>query len=213
MTKPFPFGRAGLLAVAALALLSVSCASDLTRTGRSSAYLIVDSLEAAPGAKPGDLGNPLLSDVFTLVDQTIDSKTVKVGTIFNDVAEASLRAAMKNPVSPTSPTEVSDITLTRYHVAFRRTDGRNTPGVDVPYGFDAGLTFTVAVGKPAKVGFEIVRSAMKLEPPLRNLREGGGANLIGTIAEVTFYGRDQAGNEVSVTGMIAVNFGDFADPK
>ena len=28
--------------------------------------------------------------------------------------------------------------MTRYRVEFRRTDGRNTPGVDVPYGFDGG---------------------------------------------------------------------------
>jgi hypothetical protein len=35
---------------------------------------------------------------------------------------------------------------------------------------------------------------------------------IHTLAEVTFYGSDQAGNEVSVAGLISVNFGDFADP-
>ena len=41
---------------------------------------------------------------------------------------------------------------------------------------------------------------------------GGAQNVISTIAEVTFYGRDQAGNEVSVTGSISVNFSDFGDP-
>jgi len=34
---------------------------------------------------------------------------------------------------------------------------------------------------------------------------------ISTIAEITFYGHDQNGNEVSVTGRMDVQFGDFAD--
>jgi len=41
---------------------------------------------------------------------------------------------------------------------------------------------------------------------------GGGALIISTIAEVTFYGHDQVGNQVSVTGTISVNFADWADP-
>jgi hypothetical protein len=30
---------------------------------------------------------------------------------------------------------------------------------------------------------------------------------------VTFYGTDQAGNEVQATGSISVNFSDWADPQ
>jgi len=30
---------------------------------------------------------------------------------------------------------------------------------------------------------------------------------------VTFYGRDQAGNDVSATGSIGIVFGNFADPN
>jgi hypothetical protein len=48
---------------------------------------------------------------------------------------------------------------------------------------------------------------------LSRLRRGGGANIISTIAEVTFYGRDQAGNDVAVAGLVSINFGDFADPR
>ena len=33
------------------------------------------------------------------------------------------------------------------------------------------------------------------------------------IAEVTFYGTDQAGNDVTVTGTISVTFADFGDPE
>jgi hypothetical protein len=62
------------------------------------------------------------------------------------------------------------------------------------------------------VSFEVVRHQAKLEPPLKNLRGGGQSGAIGTIAEVTFYGKDQTGNDVSVSGSIAVTFADWADP-
>jgi hypothetical protein len=101
------------------------------------------------------------------------------------------------------------ITLTQYRVSCRRADGRNTPGVDVPYGFDGAITVTIA--DTGEAMFEIVRHQMKAEPPLKNLARNGGSRLISTIADVSFFGRDQAGNAVQVTGSISVNFGDFAD--
>ncbi len=48
---------------------------------------------------------------------------------------------MKDPgstASPSTPTSANFITVTRYHVKYVRTDGRNTQGVDVPYEFDGG---------------------------------------------------------------------------
>jgi hypothetical protein len=205
---------ARVLVLLAGVLGATSCASELTRTGRSAGYLVIESIRAASGAEPGTFVSQLHSDVVTLVEQQINGQTVKVPTVFSDAGQVTLRVAMKNPVSPTSPTTTNDITLSRYRVVFRRADGRNTPGVDVPFGFDGGVTATLSSsGTSANVGFELVRHQMKEEPPLRNLQNGGGANLISTIAEVTFYGRDQAGNEVSVTGTISVNFGDFGDPK
>ena len=65
---------------------------------------------------------------------------------------------------------------------------------------------------PVSVVFSLVRTQAKLEPPLIALRGLGGAIAIATLADVTFYGRDQTGNEVSVTGTISVNFADWADP-
>ncbi len=59
--------------------------------------------------------------------------------------------------------------------------------------------------------FALVPVQRKLEAPLLALRNHGGAMAIMTIANVTFYGYDQAGNAVSVTGSISVNFADWAD--
>ena len=81
----------------------------------------------------------------------------------------------------------------------------------MPYGFDGGLGISVLPGSAADVAFEIVRHQAKLEPPLKNLAGLGGLGFISTIAEITFYGHDQNGNEVSVTGRMDVQFGDFAD--
>jgi hypothetical protein len=98
-------------------------------------------------------------------------------------------------------------------VVFRRSDGRNTQGVDVPYAFDGGLTFTVPSAGTASGTFAMVRIQAKGEPPLRNMANNGGAQIISTVAEITFYGKDQAGNDVVATGTMSVNFGDFGDPQ
>jgi hypothetical protein len=185
----------------------------VARTGRSSAFLIISSLEAASGADPSRAGSVLNSDVETLVESTVNGQTVRVPTVFNDPATVVFRAEFKNPLQPTVPGSLNDITVTRYRVDYRRADGRNTPGVDVPYGFDGAFTVTVPANGSAEAGFDIVRHQNKREPPLSNMRGAGGARLLTVIAEVTFFGRDQAGNEVSVTGSMSINFADFGDPS
>ena len=209
--------RSSLRAVVAAASIAAftSCASEFTRNSQSPSFLIVDGITAASGAEPGLFSTFLLSDVVTLVEQDINGETVRVPSIFDDVGRASLRLALRNPGTadlPTTPSPINSITILRYRVNFRRADGRNTPGVDVPYPFDGGVTATIG-NSASVVGFELVRHLAKLEPPLKNLQSLGNALFIATIAEVTFYGRDQAGNEVSVMGTITVNFGDFADPE
>jgi hypothetical protein len=116
------------------------------------------------------------------------------------------------PTSPTSPTSNNFITVNRYRVVYLRTDGRNTPGVDVPHPFEGAVTITVG-GGTAETGFVLVRLQAKSEAPLAALRGGGGAYAISTIAEVTFYGQDQTGRAVSVTGRISVDFADWADEE
>ena len=117
-------------------------------------------------------------------------------------------AAQPAPTPPTS----DDCLACHQDPEFRRGDGRKTPGVDVPYPFDGGMSFT-AIGGVSSGNFVLVRAQAKLEPPLLNLRGLGGAVIISTIADVTFYGHDQTGIPVSVTGQISVNFADWVDPE
>ncbi len=207
--------KAGMLAVLA-ATLGASACGEVARTGRSPAYLILDRLEAASGAEPEEFSTFLSSDVLTLVRQTIDGKEVRVPTIFADAGRVTFRVGLKNPgptVSATSPGPLNAITLTRYRVVYKRTDGRNTQGVDVPYAFDGGMTMTVPEDEAAVGFFELVRIIAKDEAPLRRLVNNGGVEFFSTIADVTFFGHDQAGNEVNATGSITVSFADFGDPQ
>ena len=200
------------IGVASIVAASISC-GDVVRTGRSPVYLVIVSLQAAQGNHPTTLVSNLTSDVITNVTTPAPcSNDNPCATVFNDVASASLRVALKDigsPSAPSSPTTNNDVTITRIHINYRRADGRNTPGVDVPYPWDAAATITVPGGATASIGFELVRHAAKEESPLVQLRSS--PSIINTITEITFYGRDQVGNEVSVTGLIQINFGNFGD--
>ncbi len=182
----------------------------MLRTGRSPAFLTINSIEITNGASQ-ESGSNLLSDVQTLVEQEVNGQTVRVPTIFNDTAVATIGVSAKDPTAFTSV--INSVTITRYRITFRRADGQNTPGVDVPFGWDGATSVTISIGGAGAVGFEIVRHSSKSEPPLRNLINNGGVQFIYTIAEITFFGRDQNGNEVTVTGEVDVAFSDFGDPQ
>ena len=185
-------------------LASVSC-GQMSREGTASSYLTVETLEAASGAEPDEFSGDLASDVITVVDG--------VPTVFADVAQVSFALRLKDPgpaESPTSPTPNNAITIDRYRVSFIRSDGRNVPGVDVPYAFDGAFTLTVS--DRANASFTLVRVQAKREPPLSGLSNGNGTRL-STLAEITFYGHDQTGREVSTTARIGVNFGNWGDPQ
>ena len=119
------------------------------------------------------------------------------------------RAPLKDVVNGVGPTTNNEVTVTRYHVEYTRADGRNTPGADVPYPFDGAATGTIPAGGSLTLGFDLVRNVAKQESPLAQLRTS--PNIITSIALVTFYGRDRVGNNVSVTGQIQIDFGNFGD--
>lgn len=197
------------LAALALAGVSMVVGSGCTKaqlTGDSPAYLMISNLEAASGLGSQTYTNVLESDVLTK------------GGVLEDGGRVTFALGLKDPgsaASPAQPSATNFITVNRYHVRFIRADGRDKPenyGVDVPYPFDGAVTMTVNAGG-GSANFVLVRVQAKLEAPLRPLRNLGGAIVISTLAEVTFYGQDQAGNPVSVTGNISVNFADWADPS
>jgi hypothetical protein len=199
------------LAVALLASTASGC-GEVARNGRSPVMAIVESLEAMSGGTDGVMGGTLNSDVIVVVERD-EQDGGDYFTVFNDTAEVSIRLQLKDPGVPgvsAAPSPLNDVTFTRYRVEYQRADGRNTPGVDVPYPFDSAMTFTACgCGSTASAGFTIVRHTAKNEAPLAALADS--SVVISTIAKVTFYGQDLAGNDVIATGNIGVFFGNFGD--
>jgi hypothetical protein len=209
-TRNFVTVFARLTAAVLCLAVTAGCGGELLRTGRGPVYLTVVEMLAHNGALDEE-ESVLFSDVLTYVEQTVNGQQVKVPTVFSDTGVATIRVSMKNPTALSS--DLNSVTITRYRVDYRRSDGRNTPGSDVPYGFEAGTSATIGVDEEGEVPFDLVRHVAKQEPPLRNLVANGGQGFIYTTAEVTFYGRDQNGNEIVITGFITVNFADFGDPE
>ena len=171
-------------------------------SGPSPSKVTITEVKVAHGTdSPTWVSGPLSSDVITK------------GTIWNDLAQVTMGLQLKDPGVPgneVKPSAINAVTFTRYHVEYRRADGRNTQGVDVPYAFDGAQTFTVTDDGISAV-IELVRSVAKSEAPLAALVSD--PTVITTIATVTFYGKDQAGNNVTVSADIQVNFANFGDPS
>ncbi len=192
-----------VLAVAVLGFTTAAaCAGGASVSSRSSVVLVVERIGAPTDGAVGSL------------DRTfVESDVVTGGMVVRDTARATLRLVARDPsagMSPAAPTGARFATVDRYRVHYVRSDGRNTPGVDVPHAWDGALTLTTSFeGQTGE--FVLVRASAKLEPPLVALREGGGDIVITALAYVTFYGRDHTGARVEATGAITVEFADWSD--
>jgi hypothetical protein len=193
------WGARAVVVIAVAGGLSVPSCSKLIRTGQSPSYLIMSRLSGASGASPGSFGSTVASDVITVV--------AGVPTVFADLGQANVQLQLKDEASGAQPTTVNSITITQYHVKYIRSDGRNVQGVDVPFEFDGAVTETIAT--IGTIPFTLVRTQAKEEAPLRALRNGGPP--ITTVAEVTFFGHDQNGRDVTVSGRLDVSFSNWAD--
>ena len=202
-----------LMGIAALIAASVSC-GDVVRQGSSPVYLVIDQLSGTRGAvTPGQASTTLISDVITNVTTPAPcTPAAPCAITFGDTGTAILRAPLKDIGSGNgslAPTTNNEVTINRVHVEYVRADGRNTPGVDVPYGFDTAVTGTIPAGGSLTIGFELVRNVAKQESPLVQLKNS--SSFISAIARVTFYGVDRTGNQIQTTGQITIEFGNFGD--
>jgi hypothetical protein len=201
-----------ILMTVVVAAAATSC-GDVVRSGRAPVFLVIDSLTGAKGNDVQTFSSVLSSDVITLVTTPAPcAPDHPCPTIFADAGRAVLRLSQKDigpPGPATAPSSNNEVTITRVHVKYRRADGRNIQGVDVPWEFDGASTATVPASGTATVGFMLVRATAKVESPLIQLQSNG--SIVTTIAEVTLYGRDQVGNDISVTGSIEIDFANWGD--
>ena len=203
--------RRAPLAVQALVLslaAGPACIDPAVTGSRAGAILIIERIVAAPGGKPDRPPTTYLQSDVCVRDEAGGSCGV-----FDDVGQVTTRLRLKDPgalESPASPTAASFVTINRYRVRYVRSDGRHRPGVDVPHPMEGAMTATTMAGSQT-AAFTLVRASAKLEPPLRALTGGGGAVIVNTTAEIDFYGHDQTGAGVVVSGRIGVSFADWAD--
>jgi hypothetical protein len=141
------------------------------------------------------------------------SDVVTAGAVNADTATATLQAKLLNP-EPLVPqaSQYTSIVVTRYVVSFSRSDGQNTPGVDVPYSFEGSLSTLIEIDATVDISFVIVREVAKFEPPLLDLRDGGDELVLQATATIDFYGHDLVNNAVKATGYLTIFFGDYIDP-
>jgi len=192
-----------LFPVAALAAAVTATAScgDIVRSTRSPVLLVVNSLAGGT-----DSTATFSSDVLGRRTTPLPcTAAAPCPTIFSDPGSATLSVIMKDLT--VSPSTNNRVIINRYRVEYHRADGHDTPGVDVPFPFDGAVTATVAAGGATSVGFELVRIVAKEESPLVQLVNS--AQFISMITTVTFFGADVVGNDVSASGTMLINFGNF----
>jgi len=173
----------------ALALVAGGCAPDYVTGSTAPVNLLIGSING---------GAVLDSDV-----------RLSTGTICPDTVPVALgvRAKNQNTVDITVPQHVL---VQQYEVRYFRSDGRANEGIDVPYRFGGPLAseVDVATSGVTAVPVQVVRRQAKLEPPLSNIT---GFQIVTMIAEITISGQTVAGQAVSATGRMQVDFADFGD--
>lgn len=166
---------------------------------------------ALSGCAPGYVTNSSAPVIMTIVAinggaALLSDVRGEGGTIINCDTDVNVEVTTKNPRDSGTPAE--NVTISRYEVRFRRSDGRATEGLDVPYAVSGNLSFQVASNGSGVLPVRIVRHAAKIVPPLSNI---GGLEIVTMFADVTLYGETVAGQGVSATGSVQIDFADYAD--
>ncbi len=145
---------------------------------------------------------------------TVFSDVLTAGSIINDNGVAKVTAELfDQSISNDSATAYQNVVVDQIDVEFRRTDGLNTEGVDVPFSFTQPMNILVAIGAEVDIPFVLIRHVAKLETPLIELREWvNQEKVLQLVAKVTIHGKDVSGHRINpVSGYINVWCSNFAD--
>jgi hypothetical protein len=188
-------GRGWLAGAAVAGLLTPGCAPDYVTGNTAPVNLYVVTVTSDKGG--------------TVIDSDIRTGSGSSATVIPDFATVQVAVRNKNPQGPV-PNVASAVMVDSYTVRYFRTDGRGVEGVDVPYRITGNLTVGIDVASNGNtaISIEVVRRQAKNEPPLSTIPQ----NIVLTeIAEVTLYGRTVAGERVSASGRVQIDFADYAD--
>jgi len=169
-------------------LAMMSCSTNHADEGNATRVLLVTAVNG---------GNVLESDVRQSTN------------ICPDMVSLRVENHPKNPNAPIAGYR-DDIVIERYDVRYFRSDGRGVEGVDVPYKISGSLAFEVIGGEATTFNVEVVRRQAKIEPPLSQLVNGGGAFIVTMFAEITLHARTTTGATTNAaTGRLQIDFADF----
>lgn len=192
-----------VLGLAVLALLLAAC-NPVENKSESQSLLTVESISGSDA--DGNESSFLQSDVL------YQDPATGASSIFADTAKVTLTARTLDPAPALGTSPYADIQVTKYVVSFSRSDGKNTPGVDVPYSFEGNISILVKIGMMTSIGFVIVRETAKQESPLIELGSTGTrAEVLATTARIDFYGHDLGNKNVKATAYLPVYFGNYAN--
>jgi len=194
-TLPIRSGRNLMRAKATVFVLSAlaasGCVPDWAKQGESPEILLMTGINN---------GAPLESDV-----------RISNGSVCPDFVPLRVENHQRNPLN-TDASFRSDIVIERYDVRYFRSDGRSTEGVDVPFRITGNVAQEIQAGSSAVLNLEIVRRQAKLEPPLRNLTDLGGGQVVTMFGEVTIHARSTVNQTTNAaTARVQIDFADFAD--
>ena len=159
-------------------------------------------------ATAGDFQTAVEGD-FLLSDVCAANEDNPPCTVFNDNAVVTFEGRPKDLTNFSSAT--NDVVFERYRVTYNRADGRNVPGVDVPFSFDGVSSFRVALdGTQVSRAFIVVRHQAKRESPLREISENS-SGILSVLARMDFFGRDGAGRQIQVSAFLSITFADFGN--
>ena len=193
----------GIVAALLFTLPGCGASGDIDNTENAVVLVLVS---ITPASDPfGDV----LSNSGTILDDTVD-------VVFSAHLKAPVTNASSNTVAPT----LQDIILERYEVTYSRTDG----GSQVPAGFSRGISLRVRLTPHGEVvlressynGLVIVPSTTKAQPPVSLLIDPGFESQTGYVniqvnAHITFFGRTIAGDQVTASAIVGINFANFGD--
>jgi hypothetical protein len=173
--------------------------------------IAVLALASCNAVENGSTSGTMLQ-VVSLTDP--DGKLPVFSSVSVNINDNCLLEINARPLDPLmdikNVTPYMDVLIDQIDVEFRRTDGRNVEGVDVPYRFTQPMSFLVPINGSAKIPFMLIRHVAKLEAPLLALHETQNqAIVLQLVAVVTIHGKDQGGHRVApVTGYVSVWCGD-----
>ena len=161
--------------------------------------------------KPGDSEDNLTNSVVTITsinnNEPLQSDVLTNGYGTDDVVSVKLksdfRAPEDDPTAPKGPTVFDTIVFYSYHVTHMRSDGGPNPSE-----FTGGMNVTLTANSEGEASIVVVRAFDKNRSPLEELRDDGE---IFTTSIITFYGTDGNGNDIAMTGSLAISFANFPD--